>query len=209
MTAMLRGHAHIEEGRMVRGLKPLTVGDELTLETGEFPYEEKDARERWQRKGGPAVGTMPDHYGWLSYVDDRVARWDAEPLGLEVNCKGATEWLACPGGGEHPCERCDQFLVYLESGRFGYHGIAGGASAPAPVGLGNPEIGVKRVATCRDRCPSHPDSPEIARVRQLARRVGFWRDAKSPPAKVSSLYLSRADCLREHPQRARASRDSW
>jgi len=208
MTAMLRGRAHVEEGRQVRGLKPLTVGDELTLETGEFPYEEKDARGRWRRKGGPALGIMPEHYGWLSYVDDRVARWDAEPLRLEVTCKGATEWLACSAGGEHPCERCDHFLVYLESAAYGYYGIAGGT--PAAVGLSNPEIGVKRVATCRDRCPSHPDSPEVTRVRQLARRAGgFWRDAKTPLSKVSSLYLSRADCLREHPQRARASRDAW
>jgi hypothetical protein len=53
---------------------------------------------------GVSIGVTPTSYGWLSYADDRIARWDAQPLDLHIECP--VEWLACPtGGGRGMAER--------------------------------------------------------------------------------------------------------
>jgi hypothetical protein len=200
MTARLRGHPWFDQGREGRNIRIISVGDALSLDTGAFPTEVKDARGRWRRVPGPAVGTMPDDYGWLSYADDRVARWDAKPVVLHIVCKGAAEWLPCAGGGERSCQRCDQVMVFFEDVDLNFISTSG--ELPR-TGMNAPEIGVRRVATCRDPCPPHPDSPDIIRLRQLNKRVDLWREGKRPAADVASLYTSRADCLREHPPRHR------
>ena len=61
-----------------------------------------------------------------------------------------------------------------------------------------------RPVTCQDPCPKYPESPSIKRLRTLSARVSLWSAQKRPLAAVPSLYKSREDCLRDHPQVVRA-----
>ena len=61
-----------------------------------------------------------------------------------------------------------------------------------------------RPVTCHDPCPQYPESPSIQRLRALPARVSLWSAQKQPLAAVPSLYKSREDCLRDHPQVVRA-----
>ena len=199
----LRGPTWIQHGREGRNVRLVSVGDELEVDVGSFPTEEKDANGRWRYRPGAAIGIMPDRLGWLSYADDRVARWDARPLGLQTACTGPPEWLACPTGGERPCPACDPVSVYVEDTG---HDIIHLMGVRNRTGLERSGLGQRR-ATCTALCPGPPDSPDIVRLRALVSRVGIWRPQKRPAAEVASLYRSRADCLREHPRRRKRPDD--
>jgi hypothetical protein len=206
MTARLRGPTRIEHGREARSVKVLSVGDELTLDVGSFPTEEKDARGRWRRRPGTAIGIMPEQYGYLSHADESVARWDADPLRLRTACKGPTEPLACAGGGERPCQRCDRVLVYVVISR--HDVIVLGDGRTDATGLERSDLGRgPGPPTCHDPCPRAADGPDIARLRALVARVGMWRPGGRPAAEVASLYRSHADCVREHPPRRKRPLD--
>ena len=172
-----------EEGDRVREVTFIEVGLRLSRED-ETTTEARGADGRWKPWSSAGYGFEPIVYGALSSVDDRVARWDGDPMELYTYCRGPVEWLACPGGGERPCERCEE--VSLRVG------------APLSLGGRSRNYG-KRPITCHDRCPDYPRSPDIARLHQLEARVQVWRPRKAPIARVPSLYRSREDCLREHP----------
>jgi hypothetical protein len=60
-----------------------------------------------------------------------------------------------------------------------------------------------RAISCNDRCPTYPESPDLARIQALSDpNIPLWRPQKVPLAAIPSLYKSRADCVREHPPRA-------
>jgi hypothetical protein len=133
-------------------------------------------------------GLPPSELGALTSVDDRVARFAGEPLQLTPYCAGPIEWLACSGGGEHPCERCDNVGLWL--------------FRPALSGRGNS----RRRTACHETCPPYSPAPAMARLWALIARVTPWRPRHSPLARVPALYRVRDDCLRDHPAaRARAN----
>lgn len=183
LSAKIAERAHLRDGHRVREFTVVSIGQELSREDGATHLEGLDARGRWQPEESGGIGVPPFVYGALSYADDRVVRFDGVPQVLHAYCGGPTEWLACPTGGERPCERCEEVsLLFSEKNSlWGHHRNYG-----------------KRPVTCRDRCPRYPESPNKRRVEELAGRTNLWRARQAPLAKVPSLYKSRDDCRREH-----------
>jgi len=190
LTGRVVGPTRVEKGRPVRNVKFIDVGEELSSTPANFTIERQDARGRWRSVGGLAVGMEPNSYGWLSYVDDRVARWDAEPQRLHISCAGPVEWLECADGGGRSCKRCEQFSVYLMPSNTTI--VSSDRSDPPP--------------TCKDPCPPDPpDSADIERLRRLDKRVQLWRPHRNRIADVASLYRSQEDCEHDHPRVVRKS----
>jgi hypothetical protein len=183
--------ARIEDGRPIREVRLIEIGLTLSRENGTTYVERRDARGTWQAAGGGGIWLEPVSYGGLSYVDDRVVRFDGNAQAIHAYCDGPIDWLACPGGGEHPCDRCDRVALMVIEAR------ANGWSVANNYG--------GRAIACHDRCPSHPVSANLARIEALNAHTDIWRQQESPLATIPSLYKSRDDCLREHPHRSLAA----
>ena len=187
MTATIVGRSRVEDGRTLREVTYVTVDQELSREDGSA-HEARDEDGRWRLTDSSGYGT-PTIYGALSSVDDRVARWAGVTQVIRPFCSGPVEWLGCAGGGERPCVRCEKVTPMI---------VGAGSSARLSVTHGN------RPVTCEDPCPKYPESPSVKRLRVLSARVSLWSAQKEPLATVPSLYKSREDCLRDHPQVVRA-----
>ncbi len=183
LEAKINDRATIEERSKTRTFTILRVGRWLVQpEYGATYSESLDARGRWQPESSGS-GFNRVIYGALSYVDDRVARFDGEPQEMHAYCGGPEEWLSCPTGGERPCERCEMVgMMFTE--------------VDAGWGHGRGDDG--RAITCHDRCPRYPETPDLKRLGELDAHVNLWRPRKDSLAVVPSLYKSRDDCLREH-----------
>lgn len=188
LTARLVGPARIEDGRAIRDVTEVVVDRELSQEDGSA-HEARDQDGHWRLVDSSGYGVPPTVYGALSSVDDRVARWGGQRLIIRPVCSGPVEWLACAGGGQRPCVRCETVSVMI---------VGPLALAGRSISHGD------RPVTCHDPCPRYPESPSVARLLALSARADLWRPLNDPPATVPSLYRSRADCLREHPQADRA-----
>ncbi len=188
MTAKIVGRSRIEDGRTLREVTYVTVDQELSKEDGSA-HEARGEDGRWRLTDGGGYGVPPTIYGALSSVDDRVARWDGVTQAIRPYCSGPVEWLACAAGGERPCVRCEKVSAMI---------VGPGSLAGHSVSHGN------RPVTCHDPCPKYLESPSIKRLRTLSARVSLWSAQKQPLAAVPSLYKSREDCLRDHPQVVRA-----
>jgi hypothetical protein len=162
----------------------VTVDFELSREDGSST-EARDEDGQWRLTSSQGYGIPPTIYGALSSVDGRVARWGGTTQAIRPYCSGPVEWLACAGGGERPCVRCEEVRVTIV-GRY--------SSFRHSIGHGS------RPVTCHDACPQYPESPSIKRLRVLSSRSSLWVAEKQPLASVPGLYKSREDCLREHPQ---------
>jgi len=183
MTAKIVGRSHVDGGRTVREVKYVTVDFELSSEDGSGT-EARDEDGRWHLTSSHGYG-IPTIYGALSSVDDRVARWGGVTQAIRPYCSGPVEWLACVDGGERPCVHCEEVGVMI----VGPHALSGHS-----VSHGS------RPVTCHDACPPYPESPSIKRLRVLSSRSSLWTAQRGPLAAVPSLYRSREDCLRDHPQ---------
>jgi hypothetical protein len=184
MTAKIVGRPFVEDGRTLREVTYVSVDIELAREDGSA-HEARDADGRWRLADSSGYGVPPTIYGALSSVDDRAARWGGNRQVIRPYCDGPFEWLACAGGGERPCLRCEQVGVMIVN--------------PLSLG-GHHRSHGSRPVTCDDPCPAYPESPSIERLNALSARVSLWRAEKQSLAAVPSLYRSREDCLREHPQ---------
>jgi hypothetical protein len=183
LAGRIVGRPRVEEGRQVRDVEALVVDDLLQRDDDAASVEALEPEGKWRVAQSSGYGVEPTVYGALSYADDRVARFDGEPLALHAYCGGPTDWLSCPTGGERPCERCEQIsLLFAEKNSLWGHSRNYG----------------QRAVTCHDRCPAYPESPAKQRVEELAGHASLWRPRKAPLAKVPSLYKSRDDCRREH-----------
>ena len=192
LIGRFNGPERLEDGRPFREVTFIEIGQTLSRERGVIAFERRDEEGNWELGGG-GVGLVPIVYGDLSYVDDRVARFDGEALFIRPYCDGPTQWLSCPGGGEHPCDRCDRVALLV-----------------MPVGIngwGYSDNHGGRAISCHDRCPPHPVSADLARIDALNAHARIWRPQKTPLATVPSLYKSRDDCRREHPPRSRRAAD--
>lgn len=184
LLARLTGPPVMEDGERVREVSFVEVGRLLSQEDSAFTTEAKGVDGKWHEVGGVAGGYGPTVYGALSYVDDRVARWDGEPLDMRPYCAGPTEWLACPAGGERPCTRCEEVgLLLLPLDGMGGYSVSHG----------------ERAVTCHDACPRYAEGPAMERVSSLAGRVHPWQPRHAPLSQVPSLYRSRDECRRDHP----------
>jgi len=183
LLAKLDDAPRMEDGARVRTVTFVQLGLLMEQESA-FNIEQRGPDGRWREVGGGAGSEGPTVYGALSYVDDRVARWQGEPLDIRPYCSGPVEWLACATGGERPCERCDQVALLLAP----LYGLSGHG-----VSHGN------RPVTCRDACPKYPENPALQRVSDLASSVQPWQPRKAPLSLAPSLYRDRDECRRDHP----------
>lgn len=188
MTAKIVGPSHVEDGRTLREVTYVSVDLELSREDG-FAHEAKGEDGRWRLVDSGGYSIPPTIYGALSSADDRIARWGGALQVIRPYCDGPFEWLACAGGGERPCLRCEEVAVMI----VGPGSFSGRSRSHA-----------SRPVTCHDPCPQYPESPSIKRLRALSARAALWSANKQPLAAVPSLYRSREDCLREHPRIDRA-----
>jgi hypothetical protein len=187
MTLKIVGRSRAEGGRTVRDIKYVTVDVELSSEDGDAT-EARDENGQWHLIASQGYG-LQTIYGALSSVDARVARWGGSRQIIRPFCGGPVEWLACAGGGERPCIRCEEVHVMIV----------------APTGLSGYSVGHgSRPVTCHDACPKYPESPSIERLRALSARTSLWVADEQPRSAVPSLYKSREDCVRDHPQVHRA-----
>jgi len=185
MMARIVGRRRIDEGRLLREIEYVTVDFELSGSDDGLAFEARGEDGRWRPDSASGYGLPPKIYGALSSVDDRVARWGGDAQVIRPYCSGPVEWLACPGGGERPCVRCDNVRATIVSARSEFHYSVSHGSRPI---------------TCHDPCPKYPENPSVKRLRALSARVSLWSAQKQPLAAVPSLYRSRGECLREHPQ---------
>jgi hypothetical protein len=183
MAAKIVERSRVEEGRTVRDIRYVTVDFELSSEDGSAT-EARDEDGLWHLIASQGYGIQTS-YGALSSVDARVARWGGSAQIIRPDCSGPVEWLACAGGGERPCVRCEEVRVMIA-----------GAPSLARYGISHGS----RPVTCHDACPPYPESPSIKRLRVLSARSSLWVAENRPLSAVPSLYKSRDDCLREHPQ---------
>jgi hypothetical protein len=188
MTAKIVGRSYVEDGRTLREVTYVTVDLELSREDGSA-HEAKDEDGQWHLTDSSGYGVPPTIYGSLSSVDENVARWDGRLQIIRPFCDGPYEWLTCAGGGERPCLRCDDvsFMIVNPTSLGGHHRSHG-----------------NRPVTCDDACPRYPENPKIERLSALSANLSLWRAEKQPLAAVPSIYRSRGDCLREHPQVTRS-----
>lgn len=182
LIAKIYDRPRMDSGERVRAITSIEIGVLLTRDDG-FTSEVQGPDGRWREDGGGSGCCEPTVYGALSYADDRVARWDGEPLNLVPYCGGPEEWLACRAGGERPCERCEEVDIV----------------AVQPNSLWGHSRHHNRPVTCHDACPPYPESPDMGRVRALSNRTQPWQPRNARLSQVPSLYRSRDDCLRDHP----------
>lgn len=188
MVAQIADRSRVEDGRTVREVTYVTVDFELSRENGSAT-EARGENGLWHLTASRGYSIPPTIYGALSSVDARVARWGGEAQIIRAYCDGPVDWLACAGGGERPCVRCEKVSPMLVSPR---------STVRRSVSHGS------RPVTCQDPCPQYPESPSIQRLRTLSARASLWSAYKQPLATVPSLYRSREDCLRDHPQADRS-----
>jgi hypothetical protein len=182
LVARVNGRPKMESGERVREVTLIDVGV-LLSEEGGYTLEQQGSDGRWTDAGGGS-GYGPTVYGALSYVDDRVARWDGAAMELHAYCGGPVEWLSCPAGGERPCLRCETVdVVASELNAMTGHGFSHG----------------DRPVTCHDACPTYPETPDLERLLALGGRVQPWQPRNARVSQIPSLYKSRDDCLRDHP----------
>ncbi|HEY4183508.1 MAG TPA: hypothetical protein VGP07_00500 [Polyangia bacterium] len=182
LIAKIIDRPQMDSGERLRNVTFVEVGALLSGDDG-FTTEAQGPDGRWQEEGGGS-GYGPNVYGALSYADDHVARWDGEPMEIHPYCAGPTEWLACPTGGERPCERCEEAdVMMMQLNALGGHSKSHG----------------NRPVTCHDACPTYPEGAGMKRVSAFASRVQPWQPRNARPAQVPSLYKSRDECLRDHP----------
>jgi hypothetical protein len=183
MAATIVGRSRVDDGRTVREINYVTVDFELSSEDGSAT-EARGEDGLWHLIASQGYGIQTT-YGALSSVDARVARWGGSTQTIRPYCSGPVEWLACEGGGERPCVRCEEVRVMIVG----------------PLSLSGYSISHgSRPVTCHDACPKYPESPSIKRLRVLSARSSLWVAEDRPLSAVPSLYKSREDCLREHPQ---------
>lgn len=185
MMAKIVGRPRMDDGRLVREIKYVAVDFELSGSDDGLAFEARGEDGRWRAASASGYGIPPTIYGALSSADARVARWGGAAQAMRPYCSGPVEWLACAAGGERPCVRCEEVRVTIAGTR-----VLSGSS----VSQGS------RPVTCHDACPQFPESPRIKRLRILLARSSLWIAEKRPLSAVPSLYKSREDCLREHPQ---------
>lgn len=191
LIAKINDRPRIEDGQRVREVTFIDADLLMSRPGGTFAMEAQRSDGAWHEvgggnfgQGGGSEGSHERYYGALSYVDDRLARWDGEPMVIRSYCDGPVEWLACPAGGERPCERCERV----------------GLMVTAPDALaGHSRDHGHRPITCHDACPSYPQSPAIERVSALRWRASTWRPRNARLSLVPSLYKSRDECLLDHP----------
>jgi hypothetical protein len=182
----LTGKIYLRYGRTTRGHSLAFIGRQFSYQPNYYLEEKKGPDGKWHEQGtsaGPGGGVV---YGILSYADDRIARFGGQPLFIHPICDGPLEWLPCPGGGERPCDRCENVGVELTEGAM---------RSVVVLGSGN------RRATCNERCPLYPDNPTEARLYELAKHVSVWRERGDSVSEMPSLYKSLKDCHHEHPMR--------
>jgi hypothetical protein len=178
-------------GRPTREVWYISIGLTLSHENGSSYWEAQDEHGVWQPALSGGGWFEPTVYGALSSVDDRVARFGGDAQAIHAFCSGPTEWLPCPGGGEHSCHRCDQVALWVMDAETDFMGGSYGDGG--------------RQSACNERCPTYPESPDLARIRALKDpKIPLWRPKKAPLAAIPSLYKSREDCLREHPPRRKS-----
>jgi hypothetical protein len=187
LTVKIVGPSRVEGGRTVREISYVTADLEMSSEDGSAT-EARDEDGRWHLISSQGYGIQTIH-GALSSVDAGVARWGGSKQVIRADCGGPVEWLACAAGGERPCIRCENVHVMVV----------------APTGLSGFSVSHgSRPVTCHDACPKYPESPSIKRLRVLSARSSLWVSEEQPRSAVPSLYKSREDCVRDHPQVARA-----
>jgi hypothetical protein len=175
-----------DAGRNTRTFGTVLLGREFVNQRCCFWEEERGPDGRWHESMSSATPDVGEVYGVLSYADKRVALFGGEPMFINGTCDGPFDWISCAGGGERPCNRCEEIGVMLTEG--------------ARLFADLPNFGGRRV-TCNDRCPNYPDSPVRARLHALERHVSVWRPRGEPIAKTPSLYKSLKDCRRDHSSR--------
>jgi hypothetical protein len=191
LTGTISDPPRVLNGRQIRDVTYFGVGRTLSRENGVTNFETRTANGSWEPGGGGGIWLDPIVYGALSSVDDRVARFGGDAQYIHAFCNGPTVWLRCPGGGHHPCNRCDRVALWVMDAETDFMG-GGSGDGGRPI-------------ACDDRCPIYPDSPDLARVRELNARSSIWRPHEGPPSEIPSLYKSRNDCLREHPPKSDAA----
>jgi hypothetical protein len=173
----------IKQGRQRRQIAAGWAYTNLVWAEGtEFDVRAPDGT--WQLDWHTGYDLIGTNYGALSSVEDGVARFDGEPQEMKASCADPVEWLACPGGGERPCERCDTISLSVTSPYSRSERIRSDGNRPV---------------TCSDACPRHQENPELSRLNALARRVSLWRPTHRTSSQRAALYRSRDDCLRDHP----------
>jgi hypothetical protein len=178
------------DGRPTREVWNISIGLTLSHENGSSYFEAQDEHGAWQPAFNGGGWSRPTVYGALSSVDDRVARFGGDAQTIHAYCGGPTEWLPCPLGGDHPCDRCDRVELMILDAEIDSWGHGNGYGG--------------RPISCQDKCPRYPESPDLARIQALDDpRIPLWRPKKAPLAAIPSLYKSRDDCLREHPPRGK------
>jgi hypothetical protein len=174
-----------ENGKKTRSFHYLSISELFVNEVCCSEDQEWGPDNKWHTSASGGIGIEGVTYGALSYVDDHVARFDGEPLSIEHICDGPYEWLPCASGGERRCNRCEDIEPFLiEVGTM----FGGGTETP----LGGHTV------TCKDPCPSYPESKALARLNELKDHVSIWRPRGTTIATTPSLYKSIEDCRREH-----------
>ena len=187
MAAKIVGRTRVEGGRTVREIKYVTVDFELSSEDG-FATEARGEDGIWHLIASQGYGIQTIH-GALSSADARVARWGGFDADHSALLQRSGRMAGMRGRGRAPVRPLrggarDDCRALSLSG----HSISHGS----------------RPVTCHDACPQYPESPSIKRLRLLSAHSALWVAEKGPLSTVPSLYKSREDCLREHPQVHRA-----
>jgi hypothetical protein len=175
-----------EQGRRFRTFELLKIHRVLARKVCCSGEEEFGPDGSWHTSGGGTIGIADEILGALSYVDDRVARFDGEPVFINPVCHGPYEWLPCESGGERPCNLCERLDVSLtERAELNGYGTSFG----------------DRPITCHEACPLPPRHPDAARLVEFTAHVTAWRPRRRSDAAPLSLYRSLKDCLRENRAR--------
>lgn len=183
------GH-DFRQGREIRAYREFTIGFVFSSGDDEIRTEAQDASGKWQLAESSGTGAESASYGALSDVDAEVARFGGEPLALHPMCAGPIEWLKCPSGGERPCDRCRR-IALIPAGVADYFSDGGLLSRD-------------RLTTCQEPCPTRPENPALARLRQLEERANIWRPQRQSDAAIPSLHRTLAGCMEAHFPKVRA-----
>jgi hypothetical protein len=176
------------EGKPVRSTVGVAVGDELEI-AGEGGFEVRDADGSWHAEEVGTIGRDDDELGALSFADDRVARFDGEPITIDIICLGPIDRLSCASGGEQLCNRCQRLRLEVQE-RLVY--------TVDPHARPRSEPGLDNRSSCRVPCPETRPSGKYARLAAWLDHVSAWEPRHTPRDQTPSLYRHRADCVREH-----------
>jgi len=161
-------------------------GPQLTLYSG-GGVERLDSSGKWVEQGlSSGAGDPPDNLGVLSSVDDQVARFGGRYVTPLTSCDGPYERIACRGGGEQSCDRCERLSVRVEYGRPGFATLVGlGSLGPNP---------------CPSECPSHAPP---RRLEDLFKKARAWKLLEaddfpnSDPSSAPRLYRASSRCQQD------------